>query len=262
MQMMSPSRSSTLTLSPKDALGASLHRIGGQRARYGDTGDVCIVTVGDRPRTLGPFPHIRRSATECFGASQEVIVLVGVHPRPLPPQPPVMGEHLILQVDLRGYPVVSTAVVHAHAQVLGYGKLHQTECLLLAARNGNAAAVAVLVRILVRVLAQLEAAPEELFGLVQWEAELQEIDAPHPNRVGAPHEAFQLVGRVRDDRYFYDHVGKHVRRPFHHCEDMLLVVVEVQRLHAETDLVQTRGSKLFEGFLVPSRILRTFPTAS
>ena len=188
----------------------------------------------------GPLPRAPRVLAERLRAFQEPIALVLAHPRMRGAQVGVGEERLVLLEDLPRVLVVRTAVMHAQAQPLAAGELHERQRLDLAARHGHAAAVPVVIEVLERTFPQLEAAFCELRAVVQREAELQQVHAARARGVRAPQQLLHPGARPGDHGHFHHHVGQHGRRALHQRVHPLLPVVGVGRLHTEADLGEPR----------------------
>ena len=140
--------------------------------------------------------------------------------------------------------------MHPNLKLLLVGVLEQRQCLGLAARNRNAAAVPIIVQVIERVLAQLETARAERFRVAEGETELEQVDPPHAHRVEAREKRLHRGERAGNHRHLNHDVRQRGHSSRHALEHGRIRTRDVFGLHAEADLIKPRLRELLQTHVV------------
>ena len=130
--------------------------------------------------------------------------------------------------------------MHAQAQPLALGVLQQRQRLGLAARNGHATAIPVIVQVVERAFSQLKSAFSKLVSIAQREAELQQVEAANANAVDARKHGLHLRQRARDHGHLHHHVRHGGNCSGHALEHRRIDACHVIGLDAKAQLIKPR----------------------
>ena len=162
----------------------------------------------------------------------------------------VAGERLILLIHLPRILVVGTAIMHTKQQTLTRSILHQRQRLSLAARNGDTAAVPVVIQVVERVLAQFKPAIAKRFRIAQRKTELQQVHATHAHVVQAHKQLLHLGKRAGNHRHLNHHIGQRRNGGLDSPKHGRIGTRDILRLDAKSHLIKSRISQRIQARII------------